>query len=248
MFHTEIYFVLAAMCGSYMLDQQCAHAFWNGLCDARCDDAEGLYDGFDCLALAPTCPPTVDDFCRQRYGNGECDQECNIPGCAWDGGDCISTPLTFAEDTLVITLPLWWRLAPKPIDLRQLGRKLSTLIRGSIFRVLPSDPALGGHKRQKKFKTTASNNHVTEQSSVGRKRDFGHTMDSKIFFKLDNTKCRDKCFSKSEDASRFIMLAVRNGWDLGIPVASVGSKCYLILPVVTLTFLSGQMTFRYIKI
>ena len=225
-----------------MLDQQCAHAFWNGLCDTRCDDSDGLYDGFDCLSLPPTCSPTHDDFCRDRYGNGECDPECDNAGCSWDGGDCISTPLTFAQDTLVISLPQWWRTAPKQIDLRQLGRKLSTLIRGAIFRVLPSDPTRRTSQRQRSSSAGAGNPvqrkrvtasmPVTEQSSSssammgggGRKRDFGHTLDSRIYFKLDNTKCRDRCFATCEEASRFIMLAVRNGWDMGIPVATVGGR------------------------
>ncbi len=50
------------------------------------------------------------------------------------------------------------------------------------------------------------------------------TLESKIYVRLDNSKCADRCFQTVEQASTFIMLAVRNGWDMGIPVASVGGR------------------------
>lgn len=39
--------------------------------------------------------------------------------------------------------------------------------------------------------------------------------------KLDNSKCKDQCFTTTESASEFLAQSLRTGWKSEIPIYSV---------------------------
>ena len=203
-----------AVCSVHLGADMCTRSFWNGVCDPRCDFADNFYDGFDCSPDTTECPSDVDETCRAIFANGVCDEKCNSVGCAWDGGDCIDKPLIFADDTIVLTLPPWYQYSTKLVDIKQLGRALSKLLR-TIVRVLPED-WVGDHQR------TASHSSGIKEPSWHRPHQSDHAAVRRVYAKVDNTRCTERCFEAATSAARFIALALHNGWDPGIRVASVG--------------------------
>lgn len=54
-------------------------------CHPECNTTACLFDGGDCLAVAPVCSPG----CMNEYiGDDICDDACFTPECSWDLGDC----------------------------------------------------------------------------------------------------------------------------------------------------------------
>lgn len=191
-------------------------SFGNGVCDPECDSEDALYDGFDCEPATAECGPSGDRQCRNIFANGVCDMECDSPGCVWDGGDCISKPLDFARDIVVLTLAKWYQLAGKPIDVKELGRMLSKLLH-TLVRVLP-DSWQGEHMRPETQGGAGLEQHWHKPDRRGY-------MDMRrIYLKIDNTQCQRRCFRSAEYAAQFIALSIRNGWDPGIPITSVGGQ------------------------
>ena len=194
----------------------CASSFWNGVCDLECDDQRNLFDGFECVDRLEPCNSAYDGYCASRFQNGNCDPNCNNAECGWDGGDCIATPLKFADDTLVLFLGVtgWQHGSTGAVELKELGRSLSRLLR-TIVRVLPDD-----------WQADHTAPSPGEEHAAARQADnnYNSRRYHRVFLKLDNSQCKRKCFKKAERAAQFISTALQNGWDPGIPIASVAGK------------------------
>ena len=215
-----MYVFLSAICASHLTPGFCSGSFRDGVCDLDCDSERQLFDGYDCADELPVCQETYVDYCAGRFANGICDESCNNEPCLWDGGDCITESIKFADDTLVLYLSDWSRGTPNAIDLKELGRSLSKLLR-TIVRILPDeveDDIARFQAAQAKGK-----NLQLRPRRVTRDNDFYHS-NQRLRIKLDNTKCKQNCFKKASRAAEFIALASRQGWNPGIPISALAGE------------------------
>ena len=208
------------------------------MCDLDCDTERHLFDGFDCMDELPKCQEMYQDFCAGRFANGICDESCNTEPCFWDGGDCITEQIKFVDDTLVLYLSDWSTSVTSAIDLKELGRSLSKLLR-TIVRILPDKvendlaeyhSARTGNRRSlnKRSSSEVDNIQADDKKSQSRRltRDTSSVYETnqRLRIKLDNTKCKDKCFKKVSKAAEFIYLSLQKGWDPGIPISAIAGK------------------------
>ena len=186
----------------------------------------------------PKCQEMYQDFCAGRFANGICDESCNTESCFWDGGDCITEQIKFVDDTLVLYLSDWSTSVTNAIDLKELGRSLSKLLR-TIVRILPDEvendlaeyqAARTGNRRSlnKRSSSGVDNIQADDKKSQSRRltRDTSSVYETnqRLRIKLDNSKCKDKCFKKVSKAAEFIYLSLQKGWDPGIPISAIAGK------------------------
>ncbi len=119
----------------------------------------------------------------------------------------------FAEDVVVLTLAKWYETSGKVVDVKALGRALSLLLR-TIVRVMPSDWQ-GLYHRSKPSHGEASWHRPDKR---------GYDSMRKIYLKIDNTMCTRRCFISAFYAAKFIDLALKNKWEPGIPISSIGGE------------------------
>ena len=208
------------------------------MCDLDCDTERHLFDGFDCMDELPKCQEMYQDFCAGRFANGICDESCNSEACFWDGGDCITEQIKFVDDTLVLYLSDWSTSDTNAIDLKELGRSLSKLLR-TIVRILPDEvendlaeyqAARTSNRRSlnKRSPGEVDNIQADDKESQSKRltRDTNSVYETnqRLRIKLDNTKCKDKCFKKVSKAAEFIYLSLQKGWDPGMPISAIAGK------------------------
>ena len=126
-----LFFIFPAICQSEA-PPSCFNTFRNGVCDRRCDNEEGMYDGFDCVPPVRDCSPIFNSYCTKHFDNSRCDPRCNSAGCSWDGGDCVTKGRGYVKGTVVLMV------AHKPEALKkvlvQFLRSMSKLLR-TIVRI-----------------------------------------------------------------------------------------------------------------
>ena len=117
-------------CSAVKKGIHCWDRFENGICDEACNNAECLYDGFDCLGQMKECNPIYESYCLNHYANGHCDKGCDNMECEWDGLDCVNGDRETAEGVLILILlikPDDFRLNAT-VFVRRLGHMLRTVV------------------------------------------------------------------------------------------------------------------------
>jgi len=185
------------MCSKQTADNKCSGVYNNGVCDPECDNERHLYDGGDC-ARAPPCDQEA--YCATRFSDGVCDKLCNSARCLWDGGDCNTGRRRFANDTVVLTLAR--TEVTSTLNTKEMARSFSALF-NTVVHVLPEG---GRGRRRGKLRKG-------EQVPVEK--------DEKLYLKLDNTNCKNRCLRSADSAAKYLSMALTHGWKPGLPITTV---------------------------
>ena len=193
----DILFLLTDMCSKQTADNKCSGVYNNGVCDPECDNERHLYDGGDC-GRAPPCDQEA--YCATRFSDGVCDKLCNSARCLWDGGDCNTGRRHFANDTVVLTLAR--TEVTSTLNTKEMARSFSALF-NTVVHVLPEG---GRGRRRGKLRKG-------EQVPVEK--------DEKLYLKLDNTNCKNRCLRSADSAAKYLSMALTHGWKPGLPITTV---------------------------
>ena len=112
------------------------------------------------------------------------------------------------------------------VDLKELGRSLSTLLR-TIVRVLPSNWQ-GEHMQTSNRNKQRSHTYTDNFKNSDFPTEQNGLPAGSLFLKLDNTKCKRQCFRKASRAAQYLAMALHNNWDPGIPISGVGGTYKLL--------------------
>lgn len=110
---------------------RCWELFKDNQCNQECNNAECLFDGYDCDREVKPCNPFYEAYCRSHYADGKCDSGCNTEECDWDGLDCEIEPPVLAMGTVsvVLEMDLATFRDQSAAFVRNLGRHLRTTVR-----------------------------------------------------------------------------------------------------------------------
>lgn len=173
-----------AKCG----DPHCWRVFNNSQCDKSCNNADCLYDNFDCKTKEKVCNPIYEAYCIDHYADGKCDQGCNTEECGWDGLDCAAeVPEKLAKNVLVLVV-----LMP-PEELLRTGtvflQKLSAILRTSVrFRLDSNGKAM-------------IQPYTRESARMKRELE---VIGSIVYVEIDNRLCTEDCFPTADSAADYL--------------------------------------------
>ena len=147
---------------------------------------KGLFDGLDCLDN-PNCTSSV---CETVYGNKVCNKECNNEGCLFDGGDCLTDYLSYKRDfatgsLIILVKSVYLSYAFSIHSLPQILYRISNILHTIVIMQYVSE---------------------VEHTSVRitRSSDIVYEYMYKITTRVENSLCRDYCYSTAEKAATYL--------------------------------------------
>lgn len=168
-------------------NETCQVIFNDGHCDTDCASEEDcLFDGLDCLDN-PNCTSSV---CETVYGNKVCNKECNNEGCLFDGGDCLTDYLSYKRDfatgsLIILVKSVYLSYAFSIHSLPQILYRISNILHTIVIMQYVSE---------------------VEHTSVRitRSSDIVYEYMYRITTRVENSLCRDYCYSTAEKAATYL--------------------------------------------
>ena len=188
------------------VNQTCQFIFNDGHCDTNCAGEENcLFDGLDCLD-SPNC---TDSVCETVYGNKVCNEGCNNEECLFDGGDCLADYLSYKRDfatgsLIILVKSVYFSYAFNIHSLPQILYRISKIIH-TIVRI----------------EYVSEVQHTSAR--ITRNSDIVYEYMYRITTRVENSLCRDYCYSTAESAANHLNAFIIN--------SSIDTSEYILLQI-----------------